>query len=74
MHSLGTVDALSTSTVASSEVTSLKHESRDDSVERGALVSETRGTSAQLSEVLGGLRHDAVGEVPVRSLEDGVKG
>ena len=60
LHSLGAVDALSTSAVTSSEITSLEHESGNDSVKRRALVSKTRGSSAQLSEVLSRLWHDAV--------------
>jgi hypothetical protein len=61
-HALVSVDALSTSSVASSEVTSLQHELGNDSVEGRTFVSESRSTSAQLSEVLGGLGDNAKGE------------
>lgn len=42
---LTTVDGLTTSTVTSSEVTTLQHEVWDDSVEWGAGVAETLLTS-----------------------------
>ena len=41
--------------IATSEVTTLKHELRDDAVEFGALVSETLLTGAEGTEILGGL-------------------
>lgn len=41
--------------VAASEVTTLKHELRDDAVECGARVTETLLTSAEGAEVLSGL-------------------
>lgn len=50
-----TVDGLSTSAVTTGEITSLKHELWDDSVESRASVSETFLTSAESTEVLGGL-------------------
>jgi len=46
------VDGFATSAVATSEVTTLKHEIRDDSVERRALVSETVDASAEFFEIL----------------------
>ena len=59
---LGAVDGLATGAVASSEITALSHESRDDTMEGGSLVveglagsTETLFTSAESSEVLGSL-------------------
>ena len=59
---LHTVDGLATGTVAGGEVTTLGHELRDDSVEGATLVvkglatlADTSLTSAESSEVLGGL-------------------
>lgn len=52
---LGTVDGLSTSTVASSKVTTLEHKVRNDSMKRATFVTESVLTSAELSEVLGRL-------------------
>jgi hypothetical protein len=60
-----TVDGLATSAVATGEVTTLKHEVRDDSVERRALVAETLLASAESTEVLGGLGDLFVEEVEV---------
>ena len=51
--------------VATSEVTTLEHELRDDAVERRALVSLTFRSDAELSEVLGSLRHDVIVEIEV---------
>jgi hypothetical protein len=62
-----TVDGLATSAVATGEVTTLKHEVRDDSVERRALVAETLLASAESTEVLGGLGDDIVEEVEVNA-------
>lgn len=56
------IDGLATSAVATGEVTTLEHELRDDTVEGRALVTEARGTGAQLLEVLGGLGDDVVVE------------
>jgi hypothetical protein len=52
---LSSVDALSTSTVVVGEVSTLAHETRNDTVERRSLESESRFSSAELTEVLGGL-------------------
>ena len=41
--------------IAASEVTTLQHELRDDSVERRALVAEALLTGAESTEVLGSL-------------------
>jgi hypothetical protein len=60
-----TVDGLATSAVATGEVTTLKHEVRDDSVEGRALVAETLLASAESTEVLGGLGDLFVEEVEV---------
>jgi hypothetical protein len=49
--------------IATGEIAALKHELRDDAVERGAFVSETVGASAQLTEVLRGLRDNLVVQV-----------
>jgi hypothetical protein len=57
-----TVDGLATSAVATGEVTTLKHELGDDTVEGGALVAEARSVGAQVLEVLGGLGDDVVVE------------
>lgn len=51
--------------VTAGEVTTLKHEVRDDSVEGRALVTETLLASAESSEVLGGLGDDVVVELEV---------
>jgi hypothetical protein len=51
--------------VATGEVTTLKHEVRDDSVEGRALVAETLLASAESTEVLGGLGDLVVEEVEV---------
>lgn len=56
------VDGLATSAVATGEVTTLKHELRDDTVEGRALVAEALSTGAQLLKVLGGLGDDFVVE------------
>lgn len=57
---LTTVDGLTTSTVTSSEVTTLQHEVWDDSVEWGTGVTETLFTSTQGSEVFSGLWDNVV--------------
>ena len=49
------VDRVSTSSVVLGEVSTLGHESWDDSVEGAALVAEAMLTGAESSEVLGGL-------------------
>lgn len=46
------VNALTTSTVTVSEVSSLDHEVRDDTMEDRALITEAGGTSAELLKVL----------------------
>lgn len=51
------VDADAASAVASGEITALAHEIRDDSVERGRLVSNASLTGAESTEVLGSLWH-----------------
>jgi hypothetical protein len=58
---LGTIDGLTSSTVASSEITTLSHETSNESVELGALVvkrlarlTNTLLTSAESSEVFRG--------------------
>lgn len=69
-----TVDGLTTSTVSTSEVTTLEHELHkvnigasnrayilDDSVERASLVAKSLFAGAESSEVLGGLG-DNIGE------------
>lgn len=56
---LGTVDGLTTGTVAGSEVTTLEHEVGDDTVERGALVTEALLTRGESTEVGGGLGDNA---------------
>ena len=54
-----------TTHVAAGEVTALKHELGDDSVEFGARVAEALLASAQGTEVLGRLRDDVVEELEV---------
>ena len=61
------VDALTTGSIASSEVTTLDHERLDNTVETRALVVERHAilsfallAGAQCAEVLGGLRDDIV--------------
>lgn len=49
--------------VAAGEVTTLEHELGDDAVERRALVAEALLTSAESTEVLGGLGDNIVEEV-----------
>lgn len=51
--------------VATGEVTTLKHELRDNTVEGRALVAEALLASAQSTEVLGGLGNDAVVKLEV---------
>jgi hypothetical protein len=57
------VDGLSTGTVTAGEVTALKHEIGDDSVEGGTGITEAVLASAELTEVLGGLWDDIVVEL-----------
>lgn len=57
------VDGLATGAVAAGEVTTLKHEVRDDAVEGGALVAEALLAGAEGTEVLGGLGDDVVEQV-----------
>ena len=56
---------ISVSYVAAGEVTTLKHELRDNSVERRTLVAEALLASAEGTEVLSSLRDDIVEEVEV---------
>lgn len=49
--------------VAAGEVSTLKHEVRDDAVERGALVAEALLASAESTEVLSGLGDDVIKQV-----------
>lgn len=55
---LRAVDGLSTGTIVVGEVTALTHEVRDDTVEGGALVTETFLARAQCTEILARLRSD----------------
>jgi hypothetical protein len=57
------VDGLATSAVATGEVTTLKHEVGDDSVEGRASVAEALLTSAESAEVLGSLGDYIIEEV-----------
>lgn len=59
------VDGLSTSAVTLGEVTTLKHEVGDNTVERRALITESVLASAEFTEVLSGL-----GDNVVKELED----
>ena len=56
--------------VATGEVTTLKHEVGDDTVEGGALVTEALLTGAEGAEVLGGLWDDVAEEVEVDAAID----
>jgi len=67
---LFTVDRLSTSTIATSEVTTLEHELRNDTVERRALVGQDLAglicvSLTELGEVLGSLRDNIIVELEV---------
>lgn len=66
---LGAVDGLSAGTVVSGEVTALQHELGDNSVEDGVGVAEALLTSAESSEVLGGLGDNVVVELELDSAE-----
>lgn len=55
---LFTVDRLASGTVVVREVASLEHEVGDDTMEGGALVTETIFASTKGAEVLAGLRGD----------------
>lgn len=46
------VNALTTSSVTVGEVSSLDHEVRDDTMEAGTLITEARGTGAELLKVV----------------------
>jgi len=59
------VDGLAAGAVATGEVTALKHELRDDTVELAALVAEALLAGAERTEVLGGLGDDVVEELKV---------
>lgn len=59
------VDGLAASAVATGEVTTLKHELRDDTVEFGFLVSKALLASAESTEVLSCLGDDVVEELEV---------
>lgn len=59
--------------VATSEVTTLKHELRDDTVEAGALVTLALGSSAELTEVGGRLGDFLLEEVEVDAARLGWK-
>jgi len=57
------IDRLATSTISCSEVTTLAHEARDDSVEGGALEAEALLSSAQSTEVLSCAGHNIFSEL-----------
>ena len=52
-----------TTYIAAGEISALKHEVGNDSVELGALVAEALGASAKLSEVPGRLRDNVVEQI-----------
>lgn len=56
--------------VATGEVTTLKHEVGDDTVEGGALVAEALLAGAESAEVLGSLWDDVAEEVEVDAAID----
>lgn len=49
--------------IATSEVTALEHEVRDDTVEGRSLVAEALFAGAESTEVLSSLRHNIIKEV-----------
>lgn len=59
------IDALATSAVASREVTTLKHELRDDTVELAASIAKALLTGAKSTEVLSSLGDNVVEEIEV---------
>lgn len=59
------VDGLAAGAIATGEVTTLKHELRDDTVEFGALVSKTLLASAESTEILSCLGDDVVEDLEV---------
>jgi len=59
------VDRFTTGSVAAGEVTTLKHELRNDAVEGRASVSKALLAGAESTEVLSSLRDDVVKEVEV---------
>lgn len=61
----GLVKGRGYSYIMASEVTTLKHELRDDTVESGLGVSKTLLTSAESTKVLGGLGDDFIVELEV---------
>jgi len=63
VRELVSVDRPSTGAVATGEVTTLRHELRDDTVELGAGVAEALLAGAQSTEVLGGRGDDLVVEL-----------
>merc|ERR1711879_967243 len=65
------VDGLSTSAVATGEVTTLEHELGDDTVELGAGVAEALLVGAEGTEVLNGLGDDVVEELEVDAASAG---
>ena len=65
------VDASSTGSISTCEISSLEHELSDDSVEWGSLVSLSLRLLAKLSKVLGGLGDHIVVELEV-DLSDGL--
>lgn len=58
IRELVAVDGLAARAVTAGEVTTLAHEAGDDAVEGRALVAEALLSSAQSTEVLGGLGDD----------------
>lgn len=60
---LGSVDRFASSAIVIGEVSSLKHELGDDSVEDGAGITEALLTSAESSEVLGSLGDNVLVEL-----------
>jgi len=65
IRKLVTVDGLASGSIATGEVATLEHEVGNDSVERGALVSESILAGAELFEIFRGLRDNLVVEVEV---------
>lgn len=60
--------------VTTGEVTALKHELRDDTVEPGAGIAEALLAGAEGAEVLGGLGDDVVEEVELDAAVGGAVG
>ena len=71
---LSSVDGLATSAIVVGEVATLAHESRDNTVEGGVLVTEALLASAKSTEVLGGLGNNIATQFHDNSADRGATG